>query len=174
MWIDRPVTANKNDRATLAFVASLMVSEKELNELYRPYDTLKAIGFGTDEAKSFLTEIAKAAENQTITEPKAEAERVVKYSTQRSELRRSRSKGVLLVAWGYAFAVWLYVIAMQLFYPQSIYWPLATWLPIRLDYFGEAAFVFSFIMAAAVTMMNTGLNLRSGRRQAKSTATQST
>lgn len=168
------VTVNKNAEFALVLVAGLMVTEKELDELYRPYDTLKSIGFSTDEAKSFLAGIANAAESQTITEPKAETERVVKYTAQRSELRRSRSKGLLLVAWGYSFAVWLYVIAMQLFYPQSIYWPLATWLPIRLDYFGEGAFVFSFIMATGVAMLSTGLNLRSGRHQAKPVATPST
>jgi hypothetical protein len=98
-----------------------LVTEAELNELYRPYDTLKAIGFSKEEAKSFLAGIEDACSSQTITEPKSEAERVVKYSAQRSELRRAQSKGLLLVVWGYAFAVWLYVIAMQFFYPQSIY-----------------------------------------------------
>ena len=31
-----------------------MVTEVESDELYRPYNTLKAIGFTRDEAKSFL------------------------------------------------------------------------------------------------------------------------
>ncbi len=117
-------------------VASLMVTEKELNELYRPYDTLKAIGFSTDEAKAFLAGVSDAANSKTVDEPKREVERVVKYTAQRSERRRLRSKTLLLVVWGYAFAVWLYVIAMQFLYPNSIYWTLATWLPIRLDYLG--------------------------------------
>lgn len=147
-----------------------MVTERELDELYRPYDTLKSIGFSTDEAKSFLAGIANAAKSQTISEPKAETERVVKYTAQRSELRRLRSKTLLLVVWGYAFAVWLYVTAMQLLYPQSINWTLATWLPIRLDYVGETAFVFSFIVATAVTMWNTRLSLKTGRNIAKPNA----
>jgi hypothetical protein len=164
------VTVNKNDQFTLVLVAGLMVTDKELDELYRPYDTLKSIGFSTDEAKSFLAGIANAAKSQTITEPKAETERVVKYTAQRSELRRLRSKTLLLVVWGYAFAVWLYVTAMQLLHPESINWTLATWLPIRLDYVGEAAFVFSFIVATAVTMWNTRLSLKTGRNITKPNA----
>src|SRR5208283_4402528 len=119
---DRLVTVNKNAEITLVLVAGLMVTEKELNELYRPYDTLKAIGFSTDEAKSFLAGVSDAANSQTVAEPKREAESVVRYTTQRSERRRA----LPLVVWGYAFAVWLYVIAMQFFYPNSLYWTLAT------------------------------------------------
>ena len=163
------VTADRNRWSNVISSVSLLVTDAELNELYRPYDTLKAIGFSNDEAKSFLEGIAKTAESQKIAEPKAEAERVVNYAAQRSELRRSRSKGLLLVAWGYSFAIWLYVIAMQLLDPKSIYWPLATWLPIRLDYFGEAAFAFSFVMAAAATTLNTGFNISSRRHKIKPT-----
>lgn len=50
--------------------------------------------------------------------------------------------------------VWLYVIAMQLRYPDSVYWPLAVWLPIRLDYLGEAAFVLSFVFAMVTTKIS--------------------
>jgi hypothetical protein len=45
---------------------------------------------------------------------------------------------------------------MQLQYPTSVSWGLAVWLPIRLDYLGEAAFMFSFLFAmiiAAVSVM---------------------
>jgi hypothetical protein len=52
-----------------------------------------------------------------------------------------------VVIWGYSMAVWLYVIAMQLRYANSVYWPLAVWFPIRLDYLGEIAFVLSFLFA---------------------------
>ena len=127
-----------------------MVTEKESDELYRPYDTLKAIGFSTDDAKSFLGGIENEAASQIKAEPKSDPDIVVKHSTQRAARRRYRVKGLLLIVWGYAFAVWLYVIAMQLVYPNSIYWPVATWLPIRLDYFGESAFFFSFIVSIAV------------------------
>ncbi len=127
-----------------------MVTEKESDELYRPYDTLKAIGFSTDDAKSFLGGIENEAASQIKAEPKSEPDIAIKHSTQRADRRRYRVKGLLLIVWGYAFAVWLYVIAMQLVYPNSLYWPVATWLPIRLDYFGEAAFVFSFVVSIAV------------------------
>ena len=149
----------------------LLVTETESDELYRPYDTLTAIGFSREEAKSFLSGIEKGFDSQTKIAPKSEPDRVVKYRAERSELKRSNLKGLLLVVWGYAFAIWLYVVAMQLFDPESIYWPLAIWLPIRLDYFGEAAFVFSFIVATAVTMWNTSLNLRTERHQPKPNAT---
>jgi hypothetical protein len=61
-----------------------------------------------------------------------------------------------MVIWGYSMAVWLYVIAMQLRYANSVYWPVAVWLPIRLDYFGEAGFMVSFlfaIIAVSVSVM---------------------
>ncbi len=127
-----------------------MVTEKELDELYRPYDTLKAIGFSKDDAKSFLGAIENEAARQIKAEPKSEPDIVVKHSTQRAERRRYRAKALLLLVWGYTFAVWLYVIAMQLVYPGALYWAVATWLPIRLDYFGESAFFISFIVSIAV------------------------
>jgi len=153
---------------------SAVVKESESDELYRPYDTLTSIGFTKEEAKSFLAGIENAFDSRTIMAPKSEPDRVLRYRAERAQLTRSRFKGLLLVVWGYAFAVWLYVVSMQLFYPKSLYWPVATWLPIRLDYFGEAAFVFSFIMATAVTMWNTRLHLRSEQRQPKPNATPST
>jgi hypothetical protein len=51
------------------------------------------------------------------------------------------------VLWAYSFAIWIYVIVFQYTNPGSVYWPLATWLPIRLDYFGEAGFLSSFLFA---------------------------
>jgi hypothetical protein len=168
------VTIGRNHPLAIILTVSSVVNESESDELYRPYDTLKAIGFTKDEAKSFLAGVENAFDSQTIIAPKSEPKRVLKYGAERSGLRRSHFKSLLLVVWGYAFAVWLYVVAMQLFYPKSLYWPLATWLPIRLDYFGEAAFVCSFAIATAVTMLNTGLTLRPGRRQPEPHATPST
>jgi hypothetical protein len=154
------VTRTKYGRSGLVLATGLMVTEKESDELYRPYDTLKAIGFSADDAKSFLGGIEDAAASQIKSEPKSEPEIAVKHSTQRSERRHSRLTGFLVVVSGFAFAVWLYVVAMQLFYPESIYWPLATWLPIRLDYVGEAAFVFSLFTALAVAMVKVRLKTR--------------
>ena len=149
-----------------------MVTEKESDELYRPYDTLKAIGFSTDDAKSFLGRIENEAASQIKPEPKSEPDIMVKHSTQRAERRRYRVKGLLLIVWGYAVAVWLYVIAMQLVYPGALYWAVATWLPIRLDYFGESAFFFSFIVSIAI-IWRTRLSPRTGRRPAQPDAASS-
>ena len=49
-------------------------------------------------------------------------------------------------------AVWLYVIAYQLRYNDSVYNTLAWWFPIRMDYLGEAAFVLSFLFALIVAL----------------------
>ena len=61
--------------------------------------------------------------------------------------RTSLISRVCVVIWGYLVAVWLYVIAFQLRYRNGVYDVLAWWLPIRMDYLGEAAFVLSFIFA---------------------------
>ncbi len=142
----------------------MMVTEAEADELYRPYDTLKAIGFSTDDAKSFLANVETAAQSQLPPEPKSEPEVAVKYSVQRSLHRSQLRRGLLLVALGYAIAVWLYVVAMQLFYPGSIYFAFATWLPIRMDYVGEAAFVSSFIIATSLIMWKPRLTMKAGRQ----------
>lgn len=72
----------------------------------------------------------------------------------RSNSQLNLIQRVSLVIWGYCAAVWLYVIAMQLRYPDSVYWPLALWLPIRLDYLGEAAFALSFAFALITTSLH--------------------
>jgi hypothetical protein len=142
-----------------------MITEAELNELQQ-YDTLKTLAHPTEDTESFLASVKNAAHSQTIIEPKTQPDTVVEYRAQRSELRHSTLRGFVLVAWGYGFAVWLYVVAMQLFYPNSIYGALATWLPIRMGYFGEAAFVSSFIVATALIMWKPRMSLSSGRHQA--------
>jgi hypothetical protein len=43
-----------------------------------------------------------------------------------------------LLAWGY-------VVAMQLRHLNMVYDTLSEWLPIRLDYFGEASFILSMV-----------------------------
>jgi len=145
----------------MILAASLMATEPKADELYRPYDTLKAIGFTKDEAKSFLAGIENAFDSKTIIAPKSDLGRAVKYRAQRSEQRYSHFKGptgrggirLLNLALCRSDEVVLSKINLL---------PLATWLPIRLDYFGEAAFVFSFVMATAVAMLNRSLNLRPG------------
>ena len=63
--------------------------------------------------------------------------------------RRSTVRRVCFVLWGYCFAFWLYVIAYQIA-SGDITDPLAWWLPIRMDYLGEAAFVLSLVFALVV------------------------
>jgi hypothetical protein len=138
----------------------LTVAKEEEDENYRPYDTLKAIGFTKDEAKGFLTNIETAASTQLPPEPKKAPEIELKYRTQKKAMRRSQLKNILLIVWGYAFAVWIYVISVQFLHPDWIYSPFATWLPIRMDYVGEAAFVSSFIIITSVTMWNTKRSMR--------------
>ena len=87
------------------------------------------------------------AERQRLME-KIEADR--RDSARRLFHRASRSSLILryltMILWLYSFLVWLYVIAMQLRYNESPYWPLAWWMPVRLDYLGETSFVLSFLL----------------------------
>lgn len=45
----------------------------------------------------------------------------------------------------FGLLAWVYVAAMQLRDFKIVYTPLAVWLPVRLDYFGEAAFILSVV-----------------------------
>lgn len=128
------------------------MAKEEEDDDYRPYDTLKAIGFTKDDAKGFLSSIEADAASQLPEEPKKAPDMEVKFSVQKAQIRHSRIKYGLLIVGGFAFAVWLYVIAVQFLYPDWIYESFATWLPIRMDYVGEAAFVISFIVLVAFAM----------------------
>lgn len=64
-----------------------------------------------------------------------------------SEPRLTWIQRFCVVIWGYCVVIWLYVIAIQLIQPDLVYTPLTLWLPVRLDYLGEAAFVLSFVFA---------------------------
>jgi len=66
-----------------------------------------------------------------------------------SQARLVTRKMMMAIMWMYSFAIWVYVVAFQIVNPMSPYWPVAWWLPVRMDYFGEAAFVLSFIFAVA-------------------------
>ena len=142
-----------------------MVPKEEVDENYRPYDTLKAIGFTKDEAKGLLANIEEAAATQLPPEPKKAPDIELKFRAQKTAMRRSQFKNILLIVWGYVFAVWIYVIAVQFLHPAWIYEPFATWLPIRMDYVGEGAFVASFIIITALTMWNTKRSMRPKFRQ---------
>ena len=58
------------------------------------------------------------------------------------------NRRLLLVVSFYGLLCWGYVIAMQIAHPNSVYWEFVWWLPwLRMDYFGEAAFVVSLACA---------------------------
>jgi len=115
-----------------------------------PIEFLVSIGFTTREAKEFLNRI----ENSYSAKARPTPVRLARYSGQHRRSRHDWVKGTLFTGWGYAFAVWLYVIAMQLRYPNSVYWPFAVWIPIRMDYLGETAFLLSFILAINLVIWN--------------------
>ncbi len=112
-----------------------------------PLEVLTKIGLTPKEANAFLNHV----ENSFTTN--IQPARIVMY---RQRITNSFNlKSLLIVVSGYALLVWLYVIAMQLRFPESVYWPLALWLPIRMDYFGESAFLLSFILVIVVAIRNT-------------------
>ena len=45
----------------------------------------------------------------------------------------------------FGLLTWGYVVAMQLRHSRYVYDTLAEWVPIRMDYIGEAAFILSMI-----------------------------
>jgi hypothetical protein len=45
----------------------------------------------------------------------------------------------------FGLLTWGYVVAMQLRHLEEVYDQLAEWVPIRLDYLGEAAFIVSMV-----------------------------
>lgn len=98
-----------------------------------PDEVLRSLGFTADESQALIKRIEDRQDERT-------RRAYARLKTSSTKLRR-----VSIVLWGYCFAVWLYVIAMQIRYPDSPYWPFAVWIPIRMDYLGEFAFFLSFI-----------------------------
>jgi hypothetical protein len=89
----------------------------------------------------------------------------VKFRAQKTQLRHAQFRNLLLIVGGYAFAVLIYVIMIQVLHPDWIYGPFATWLPIRLDYVGDAAFVALFVIITGVTMLKTKRAMQTERQQ---------
>jgi len=104
-----------------------------LGEVADADDVLRRLGFTADQSQALIKRIEDGQNART--------RRVyTSLKTSSNKLRR-----VSIVLWGYSVAVWVYVIAMQLRYPESPHWPFAVWIPVRLDYLGELAFFLSFI-----------------------------
>ena len=59
-----------------------------------------------------------------------------------------KRKAMLRVCAFYSLLVWLYVVGFQyIFGTRSVFYNFASWVPIRTDYVGEAAFILSFILS---------------------------
>jgi hypothetical protein len=74
------------------------------------------------------------------------------------ELRSRLPKWRMIAAvlWGYSFAVWMYVTAVQLVEPLSFNWQLAVWLPwLKMGYIGGAALVASIAFAVVWFVLRT-------------------
>ena len=57
---------------------------------------------------------------------------------------------VLRTLFLYGSTSWVYVVALQVTHPHSVFLGLAWWFPVRLDYFGEMGFI---IMLASYFML---------------------
>jgi len=106
---------------------------------------LTSIGLTQEDARQFLRRIPQLQESRGMT------------ISRRRDFSRLQHLSIVLCAW--SLSVWLYVIAMQLRYPDAVYWPLAVWLPIRLDYLGEAAFILSLIFAIITALFQINRNI---------------
>jgi hypothetical protein len=65
-----------------------------------------------------------------------------------SQLKDTGNTGMIFAALCICgFLCWTYVIVLVMVNPDSVNWPLAVWLPkwVRMDYFGEAGFLASFL-----------------------------
>lgn len=108
---------------------------------------LTSIGLTKEDAGQFLRRLPQLQESRGMT-----------TISKRRDFSGLQRLSIVLCAW--SLSVWLYVIAMQLRYPDAVYWPLAVWLPIRLDYLGEAAFILSLIFAIITALFQIDRNIR--------------
>jgi hypothetical protein len=70
-------------------------------------------------------------------------------------VRRLRLSLVLTVLAVYSFAVWLYVVALQIAWPESTRWPLCRWIPLDVGTMGEISFATSLACAALAALTHT-------------------
>ena len=107
---------------------------------------LTSIGLTHEDARQFLKRL-----------PQLQRRRGGTIISNPRDFSKFQRLTIVLCAW--SLSVWLYVIAMQLQYPEAVYWPLAVWVPIRLDYLGEAAFVLSFVFAVITALIQINRNI---------------
>jgi hypothetical protein len=103
-----------------------------------PMEILTSMGLTGAESRQLMKRIEAERKDQALK---------LFVSAKKSSTRLRR---VTIILWMYSLIFWLYVIAMQLRYPESPYWPLAQWLPVRMDYVGEVAFILSFVFGILV------------------------
>jgi hypothetical protein len=101
-----------------------------------PHEVLRSIGLTASESHELFKRIEESRTHLLV----------VGLKKSSSKLKR-----LTVLVWAYTLIVWVYVIAMQLRYPESPYWIFAQWVPVRMDYIGEAAFLLSFILGIFVT-----------------------
>ena len=91
-----------------------------------------------------------------LTEPIQQLRSMEELRQQHLRSRVVEWRMIVAILWFYSFAIWMYVIAFQIAVPESVYWPLAVWLPrwVRMDYVGEAGFIASFTFALIWTKLS--------------------
>ena len=151
------MTAEQSEKDAIRYLMSVGLSQKEAEAwvrdrkegksfmsnphdgMGRRLDSLWKSGLGRSAWEKDVRDIVLAARDlKGAATGKVPARELKKYATWRTL--------TALIAL-YTFAMWVYVISFQIVVPESVYWPLALWLPIRMDYFGEANLVVSFIFA---------------------------
>jgi len=109
-----------------------------------PMEVLAAMGLTEAESRQLMKRIEDERKDQTL-------RLFVNARKSSTKLRRT-----MIILWIYSLIVWPYVIAMQLRYPESPRWGFAVWIPVRMDYFSVAAFLFSLILGVFVINWTTG------------------
>jgi len=136
---------NSEEWDLVGYLVSLGLSRKEAVDWAKARDGEQSfradwsdgVGHHLDKIWSRLDSSPSMATGQIPISPKH------RFSQGRLATRRM----AITILWAYSFAIWVYVVAFQIANPMSPYWPVALWLPIRMDYFGEIAFVLSFVFA---------------------------
>jgi hypothetical protein len=116
---------------------------KTLNQSMK---VLTSIGLTQEDARQFLRRLPQLLESRGMT-----------IISKPRDFSRLQHLSIVLCVW--SLSVWVYAIAMQLRYPEAVYWPLAVWLPIRLDYLGEAAFILSLIFGIINALFQINRNI---------------
>jgi len=74
-------------------------------------------------------------------------DKIWRRSIQRKILNRlPKRRTIIAILCAYSFALWMYVIIMEMTFPESYNWPLALWLPwLKMSYLGGMALLGSLV-----------------------------